>query len=47
MLKFIFTPIWLSNELRNCYVKYAKNLYDIDTRLINVADMKFANICVH
>ena len=41
------TPSWLRNELRICYNKYSNDLHYIDTRLINVAYMKIANICVH
>ena len=43
MWKWIYTPIWL----RNCYVRYLNDLNGINTRLINVANMKFANICVY
>ena len=47
MWKWFWPPIWLCNELRNCYDKYSNDLDDIDTKLIIVAYMKFANICVH
>ena len=40
MWKWILIPIWLRNELRNCYDKYSNNLDDTDTRFINVAYMK-------
>ena len=41
------TPSWLRNELRNCYDKYSNDLHYIDTRLINVAYIKFVNFWVH
>ena len=47
MRKWILTPSWLRNKLRNCYDKYPNDLHNIDTRLINVTYMKFANVCVH
>ena len=47
MWKQILTPSSLRNELRNCYKKYSNDLHYIDTRLINVAYMKFASFCVH
>ena len=47
MLKWILTPSCLRNELRNCNDKYSHELHGIDTLLINLAYMKFANICVH
>ena len=39
-----FRPLF---DYANCYVKYSNDLYDIDTRLINLAYMKLANNCVH
>ena len=47
MWKRILTPSSWCNELCNCYNKYSNYLYYIDTQLINVAYMKFANICSH
>ena len=47
MWKKILNPPWLRNELHNCNDKYSYDLHYIDTRLINVADMKFANFYVH
>ena len=47
MWKWISTPSWLRYELRNSYDKYSNDIHYIDTRMIKVAYMKFANICVH
>ena len=47
MWKWILTPPRWRSELRTCYDKYPNDLHYIDTQLINVAYMKFANICVH
>ena len=41
------TPTWLRNELRTCYDKYSNDLHYIDTQLITLAYMKFANNCVN
>ena len=45
--KQTLTPSCLRNEIRNCYDKYSNDLHYIDTRLINIAYIKFANFCVH
>ena len=46
MLKWILTPSWITQYLRDCDNRYSNDLHYIDTRLINEACLKFANICV-
>ena len=45
-VKIDFAP-FLITQWRNCYAKYYNDLHYIDKRMINVANMKFSNFCVH
>ena len=47
MWNLILTPFWLRNDLRNCHDIYSNYLDYIDTRFIDVANMKFSKFCVH